>query len=210
MDFNDIKNTWKNSFEKEENLNRSELEKKLQIKAKSNTALNKIKRNYKIDLYSGLGLTILIIYYIIRTMNFEYKNIFIGFVILFFGSLMGWSIYNFFKIRKAQISTDKIKPALKQTIKDIERFVNFNKSTFAKYLLMPVSICTGMLYSIFKDAGEIAIAEILTTQELIKLVVSLVILSLLFIPLAQYYNKKMFKNHLDELKECLNEFENNI
>lgn len=210
MDFNDIKNTWKDSFQEDENLNKSELETKLKIKAKSNTALNKIKRNYKIDLYTGLGLTILIIYYIIRTMDFEYKHVFIGFVILFFGSLMAWSIYNFFKIRKAQISSDKLKPALKQTIKDIERFVNFNKSTFAKYLLMPLSICTGMLYSIFKDAGDIAIAELLSTQELIRLIVSLIILCILFIPLAQYYNKKMFKNHLDELKECLNEFENNI
>lgn len=208
MDFNDIKNTWKNSFKEDENLNKSELETKLKIKAKSNTALNKIKRNYKIDLYTGFVLSILIIYYIARTMDFEYKAIFVSFVFLFFGALIGWSIYNFFKIRKAEISSDKIKPALKQTIKDIERFVNFNKSTFAKYLLMPVSICIGMLYSIFENAGNIDLSEILSTQELIKLIVSLVVLSLIFIPLAQYYNKKMFKNHLDELKKCLEEFEN--
>jgi arsenate reductase-like glutaredoxin family protein len=207
MDFDNIKKTWKNSFNKNEVLDKSRIEAQLKIKSKSNTALNKVKRNYKFDLYAGLILTILIVYHVIKTMNFEYKYIFVSFIVLFFGSIIWWSIYNFLKIRKTEISSDKLKPALKQTIKDIERFVNFNKSTFAKYLLMPLSICTGMLYSVFQDAGNIAISEILSKQELIKLVIFLVVFSALFIPLAQYYNKKMFKRHLDELKKCLDEFD---
>jgi len=210
MDFDDIKNAWKDSFKEDNNINKSEIETKLKIKKQSNTALNKIKRNYKFDMYTGLILAILIIYYINRTMHFEYKNIFVLCLILFFGALLSWSIYNFLKIRKSEISSEKLKPALKKTITVIERFVNFNKSTFAKYLLMPLSICTGMLYSVFQDAGSIAISEILSKHELIKLTISLIIASALFIPLAQYYNKKMFKDHLDELKECLKEFENNV
>ena len=44
MDFNDIKNAWKDSFKDEELLNKEEIKTKWKIKGKSNTALDKIKK----------------------------------------------------------------------------------------------------------------------------------------------------------------------
>lgn len=207
MDFNDIKKTWKNSFNKNEVLDKSKIEAQLKVKSKSNTALNKVKRNYIIDLGAGLILMILILFWMFYKIDSDFKYYLISFSVLFFGLILYWTVYNFLKIKDTSISTDQLKPALKQTIKDIERYVNFNKSTFAKYLLMPFSIGLGMLISVFDDAGNLPIYEILSTKELIRMGIFLIVASAIFITISQYYNKKMYKQHLDELKKCLDEFD---
>ncbi len=208
MDFNDIKNTWKNSFKDEELLNKQEIEAKLKIKGKSNTALNKVKRNYKFELILGGSFSVFFIVWMFINLAMDYKFIIITLTVLFFGILISFTWRNFRKVRKTVISSEQLKPALIKTIKDIERYVNFNKSNFSKFLLLPFAICFGMVIGLFMNSEDKGISEIFNAVEIIKLVVTLVIVSAVFIPISQYYNKKMYKQHLDELKECLKEFEN--
>lgn len=209
MDFDDIKKTWKDSFDKNEVLDTKKIEAKLKIKGNSNTALNKIKRNYIVELVIGSVLAIFILFWIFTKVNSDYRIYILAFTTIFFGLILYWAAYNFLKIKNTHISTDQLKTALKQTIKDVERYVNFNKSTFSKYLLLPCSICLGMMIGLLDGTKNISIEDILTTSELIKIGITLVILSAIFIPLSQYYNKKMYKQHLDELKKSLDEFEEN-
>lgn len=208
MDFNDIKNTWKNSFKDEELLNKQEIEAKLKIKGKSNTALNKVKRNYKFELILGGSFSVFFIVWMFINLAMDYKFIIITLTVLFFGILISFTWRNFRKVRKIVISSEQLKPALIKTIKDIERYVNFNKSNFSKFLLLPFAICFGMVIGLFMNSADKGISEIFDAVEIIKLVVTLVIVSAVFIPISQYYNKKMYKQHLDELKQCLKEFEN--
>ena len=53
MDFNEIKNTWKDSFKEKERLSSGQIKAMLKIKSKSNTALKKIKSSFKIELITG-------------------------------------------------------------------------------------------------------------------------------------------------------------
>lgn len=207
MDFKEIKNVWKDSVKDEKLLNKEEIEAKLKIKGKSNTALNKVKRNYKIELYSGGILAILFILWMYINLSNEYRLILLLITILFFGILFSFTWRNFRKVRKTVISSEQLKPALIKTIKDIERYVNFNKSNFSKFLLLPFAICFGMVIGLFMNSEDKGISEIFDSAEIIKLVVTLVIVSAVFIPVSQYFNKKMYKQHLDELKQCLKDFE---
>ncbi len=207
MDFNDIKNTWKNSFKDEELFNKQEIEAKLKIKGKSNTALNKVKRNYKFELILGGSFSVFFIVWMFINLAMDYKFIIIILTVLFFGILISFTWRNFRKVRKTIISSEQLKPALIKTIKDIERYVNFNKSNFSKFLLLPFAICFGMVIGLFMNSADKEILEIFDSVEIIKLVVTLVIVSAVFIPISQYFNKKMYKQHLDELKQCLKEFE---
>lgn len=207
MDFKEIKNVWKDSVKDEKLLNKEEIEAKLKIKGKSNTALNKVKRNYKIELYSGGILAILFILWMYINLSNEYRLILLLITILFFGILFSFTWRNFRKVRKTVISSEQLKPALIKTIKDIERYVNFNKSNFSKFLLLPFAICFGMVIGLFINSEDKGISEIFDAAEIIKLVVALVIVSAVFIPVSQYFNKKMYKQHLDELKQCLKDFE---
>ncbi|MDA3952734.1 MAG: hypothetical protein PF485_03740 [Bacteroidales bacterium] len=207
MDFKDIKNAWKDSFEDEELLNKEDIEAKLRIKSKSNTALNKVKRNYKIELIFGGILSLLFLLTMYFNLRSQYRLLLMFFTILFFGILLSFTWRNFRRIRKTVITNENLKSALIKTIKDIERYVNFNKSNIVKYLLMPFAICFGMTIGLFMGADEQNLSEIFTKHVIIKLSIVLVVLSIVFIPIAQYFNKKMYKQHLDELKQCLKDFE---
>ena len=77
MDFNEIKNTWKNSFSDSELLNKKEIETRLKIKTESNTALNHVRRSYKLELYFGGILSVLFIAWIFISMSEKYKFLFV-------------------------------------------------------------------------------------------------------------------------------------
>lgn len=209
MDFNDIKNIWENSFKDEEVLNKNEIEAKLKIKSKSNITLNKVKRNYKFELILGGILSAFFIVWIFFNLSTDYKFFIIVLTVLFFGTLLSFTWRNFKKVRKTVISSEQLKPALIKSIKDIERYVNFNKSNFTKYLLLPFAIVFGMSVGLFIGTGEKEILELFSIleSEMVPIISILIILSAFFIPFSQYFNKKMYKQHLDELKQNLTDFE---
>jgi hypothetical protein len=108
------------------------------------------------------------------------------------------------------ISTDQLKPALMKTILDIERYVNFNMSGFLKYIIIPFSFAFGMLMGMLIVSGEkdfIDVIYSLGPKSLLKIGLILIIGSGIMIPVSQYMNKKLYKQHLDKLKEYLIEFE---
>ncbi len=209
MDFKDIKNTWKDSFKDEEILNKQEIEAKLKIKKESNTALNKVKRNYKIELILGVAMSVFFIVWMTINLTNKYRVIFIPVTIIFFGILISFTWRNFKKIRKTVLSNEQLKPTLIKTIKDIERYVNFNKSNYTKFLLLPFAMIYGMFIGLFIGIGENEVSEVYAIVEgrILSIVITIVVLSAIFIPISQYINKRMYKQHLDELKHCLKDFE---
>ncbi len=210
MDFDDIKKTWKNSFKDNELLDKQDIEARLNIKGKSNTALNKVKRNYKIEVYSSVLLTIFVLFWLYTNIDTNQKYLVMALSLVFFGILIAFAIYNYLKVKNTVISTDQLKPALKQTINDIERYVKFNKSNFTKYILFPFTILFGMFLGLSLAAEKERVIDLLYSLEnltIIKLSIAFVVFSVAVVPISQYINKKMYKQHLDELKKCLEEFE---
>ncbi len=210
MDFNDIKNAWKNSFKDEKLLNKEEIEAKLKIKGKSNTALNKIKKSYRFELILGIPMFIGIIIYLFVFLDYSYKIFFIPIALLFFSWAISFTWRNYNRVRKTVISNDQLKPSLIKTINDIERYVNFNMSSLVKFIIIPLSFAFGMLMGLSVTAEDKAFSEIilsLGSWSIIKMVLILVIGSAIMIPFSQYMNKKLYKQHLDKLKQCLKEFE---
>ncbi|MCB2197164.1 MAG: hypothetical protein KQH79_14990 [Bacteroidetes bacterium] len=207
MDFNDIKRTWKNTIQSDQHLNKHDIETRLKIKSDSNTALNKVKRNYKIELYVSSILAILFMAWIYMSIPKNYKYLLILATVIFFGVLISFTRRNYKRIKHTVISSDQLKSALVQTIHDIEKYVDFNRSNFTKYLLMPFAISFGMIIGLLIGAGDEPLRNIFALNEVIKLAIALVIMSGIFIPFSQYLTKKMYKQHLDELKQCLQEFQ---
>jgi hypothetical protein len=207
MEFKDIKNTWKDSFKDNELLSKKEIEAKLRIKSKSNTALNKVKRNYKFELITGGIISVLFISIMYIDLTSKYRLLFVLITVLFFGLLLSVTWRNYRRIRKTVFSNKKLKPALIKTISDIEHYVNFNKSNFTKYLLLPFAISFGMVIGSIMGSNEQEFTEIFTITKIFGLVITLIITSVIFVPISQYLNKKMYKQHVDELKHCLKDFE---
>lgn len=210
MDFNDIKNAWKDSFEDSELLNKEEIEDKLRIKSNSNTALNKIKKSYRFELILAIPIFIGIIIGLFIFLKYPFKIYIIPAAVLFLGWAISFTWRNYNRIRKTVISTEQLKSALIKTIYDIERYVNFNTSSYVKFIIIPFSFAFGMLMGLSIAAGDRDIIEIilsLGTKAIVKMASILVIGSAVMIPFSQYINRKLYKQHLDKLKKYLKEFE---
>lgn len=210
MDFNDIKSTWKNSFSDSEFLNKEEIEARLKIGRKSNTALNKIKRSYRFELIMGTPMFVGIIISLFLLLDYSYMIIIIPPAILFLGWTISFTWRNFNRIRRTVIPSDQLKQALSKTIKDIERYINFNMSSFAKFIIIPFSFAFGMVMGLSVAAGEKDFIELFLTMEtrmIVKMLLILIIGSAIMIPFSQFMNKKLYKQHLDKLKMYLKEFE---
>ena len=67
-----------------------------------------------------------------------------------------------------------------------------------------------MSIGLYIGSGDKRIIETIYSLEnrsIIKMIVIFVVGSGFFIPFSQFMNKRMYKQHLDELKQCLKEFE---
>ena len=132
--------------------------------------------------------------------------------------LLGGGIYfawiSYKKINKTIFASERLKPTLIKTINDVEMFMNFGRSSYVKFLIIPFSILLGMFIGLyigshFSSGAQDIIKTILTLERssIIKIVLVLIVGGGVTILYSQFMLKRMYKQHLDELKRCLNEFE---
>lgn len=214
MDLNELKNIWNDFYKDDIHLDKEQIGAMLKIKSKSKTALVKIKKSYKFEFISVAIMYLIILFGLLFFIKTSTVLIFIGLITLIMGLpyYYVWKTYK--KIKNTVISSKRLKPTLISTINDIEKYVNFTKSTLAKYIIIPFALLLGMSMGIFISlsftSGDMNFIETVCTlkaKSIIKMILILVIGSGVMIPLSQYFNKKMYKQHLDELKQCLKEFE---
>ncbi len=210
MDFNEIKNTWKDSYKKETLLSKEQIGALLRIKSNSNTALNKIKRSSKFELIGGALMYLIIIGELFMYVNTPDVFIIIALITLFMVFFYYSALRNLNRIINTAISGDQLKPTLINTINTIEKHVNFGGGNFFKFFLIPFSIVFGLAIGIYIGSGDKSIIETiysLKSKSIIKIILVIVIGSGITIPFSQYMNKRMYQQHLDELKQYLKEFE---
>jgi len=214
MDFNEIQNTWKNSFRRKKSLDREQIETLLKIRKNSNSALNKIKKSYKIELIVGSIMYIIIVFGLFWFIKSSAVYIFLLLITLLLGGGIYFAWKSYKKINKTIFDSEGLKPSLIKTITDIEKFINFGKSNFVKYLIIPFAILLGMFIGIFiasqftsdnKEFMEMILT--LERRSIVKMIFVLIITSAGTIVYSQFMLKRMYKQHLDELNQCLKEFE---
>lgn len=210
MDFNEIKNTWNDSFKETEHLNRTQLEEILKIKSRSNTALAKIKSSFKLELITGLAMYIFIISALMIFIDFPEAAIFFVLITL----LMGLPLYFYYKtykkIKDTAYTDSTLKQSLIKTTDDIKNFVMIGKGNFLKFIMIPLATLTGMIIGLYIGTGENNFLEIITSlsiKTIVKMIVLLIVFSGVLIPFSKYWFKRKFKQHYDELTDCLKEYE---
>lgn len=209
MDFNDIKNTWKNSFDKKE-MNQEEIVKRLTIKSKSSTVLEKLKKNYFIEMIFSGVIFFIIVGWLFFKVPFNEVYLVILLLCIIFGPFFLFAFKSFSNISLTNISTSMVKDALAQKVEKIDRYVRFGTSKLYKFVLMPLSMFIGMLLSIYVSSGEVSFITSVTemgAKKITALFIAIFVGSVILVPLSQLFAKKMYKRHLDELKTCLSELE---
>lgn len=211
MDFKEIQNIWKTSFN-EEQLSPAQLEAMLKIKSRSNTALKKLKNSFRFELITGGLMYLFIIFAIILLLDFPLSIIFFIIVsgLMVIPLLFYYKTYR--KIRDTIYTDSTLKNSLIQTTHDIEKFVKIGQGNILRFILIPFAIVTGMTIGLFIGTGETDIIEIfnhLETRTFVKMIVLLAVFTGVLIPFSRHWYKKKFQQHFKELKDCLKQFEEN-
>jgi hypothetical protein len=209
MDFNEIKDTWKNSYENKR-LNKKQIEARLSINARSNTILAIITRNHIFGM-----LALIAVYSVAVLLLFIYVNSTLFYILLFtITLLMGIAFYVSFKNYKTikySIRTDEnIRLRLEKTIKIMEKSLRFGMGNFYKYILIPISLIIGVTIGILIASGDKTFLETiyqLETKSIIKISFVIVLGSIITIIFSQFTMKNMYKDHYESLKICLQDLE---
>lgn len=210
MDFNEIKNIWRDSFKEKEILNQMQIKDMLRIKSRSNTALAKIKSSFRLELIAGSIIYLFIIASIFVLINMPQSIVFFVIVSLLMGIPLFFYYQTYKKIRHSIYTEENLKQSLRNTTNDIKRFVLVGKNNYFKYTLIPLAIITGMFMGLYIGTGENDIIEILKslkTRSIVKMIILLGAYTGIMIPFSIYWFKKKFKRHYIELMKCLNELE---
>lgn len=213
MNFEKIKNQWESSFKEKELVDAKQLSALLKIKKSSKTALNKLVRNHQAGLIISAVMFVIIIAGIISFIDSPASYIWIGAISILIVSVFYFSGRSYSRIRKIQMSDEPLKPALEKTIKEVSRNLKFGMGNLYKFILIPLALVLGIAIGIFIASGDVGFWQTVQSLEntsIIKIILVITAGSGITIPYSQFVMKRMYKQHVDELKRCLNEFEDEI
>lgn len=213
MDFEQIKYQWESSFKQEERLTKEQLQALLKIRKSSNTALKKLTKSHRIGLILSTIMYFILVSGIAVFVESPSSFVFISVFTLLMVVVYYFSGRSYNRIRKVRILDEQLKPALERTIKEVDKNLKFGMGNLYKFVLIPLALIIGVAIGIFSVSGYADFWHTIQTMEhksIIKIVLVVVIGSAITIPYSQFVMKRMYKQHVDELKRCLQEFEEEV
>lgn len=200
MELDDLKSIWKQDkpgFEPKQ-----EAEIASMIKGRSNTIISKLKRSVWFELIftivCGLGLGI----WALMVESGALMWTIISLIVLFVSYLF-YYVKKILLLNQFDSSKENLKNSLQHLFDRLTTYLTFYKRSYA--ILYPVYFCLGLAFG----AMEKGLDDFLLRLSQPKTIVTLVLLAGLFflctVWITNWYLKKLYGNHLDKLKELLNE-----
>src|SRR5688572_20785093 len=202
MELDDLKSIWKQDkpgFEP-----KREAEIASMIKGRSNSIISKLKRSVWFELIFTIVCSIVLGIYAITLDSGALMWTIISLLVLF-GSYLFYYVKKILLLNQFNPSTENLKNGLQNLLDRLTTYLNFYKRSYA--ILYPVYFCLGLLYG----AMEQGLDEFLQRLSQPKVIIYLVVLAGVFffftIWITNWYLRKLYGNHLDKLKELLNELQ---
>ncbi len=211
MEFDELKNIWKKSFDGEEGrkLTDEEIQNRLKLKNRTESVIGKIKRSYMFEILTFIVFMPIMYNFIFKIPASNIRTILFVFLTVFFGLLFYYLLRKYTDVRKVALLDDQIILTLKKGIKSIDRYINFNKSGFAKLIIFPLGVLAGLVLGLMvgSESGDIQTILELPRNTLIFLIIFLVVIYGVYLLVANRTYQALYGKHLNELKKCLQELE---
>jgi len=202
MELDDLKSIWKQDkpgFEP-----KKEAEIASMIKGRSNSIISKLKRSVWFELIFTIVCGIVFGVYALTLESGALMWTIISLIVLFVSYLF-YYVKKIVLLNKFDSSTENLKNSLQHLSERLTTYLNFYKKSYA--ILYPVYFCLGLLFG----AMERGIDDFLHRLSQPKTILYLIVLAGIFfvctILITNWYLKKLYGNHLDKLKELLNELQ---
>jgi hypothetical protein len=202
MELDDLKSIWKQDkpgFEP-----KLETEIASMIKGRSNTIISKLKRSVWFELIftivCGLGLGI----WALMIESGALMWTIISLIILFVSYLF-YYVKKILLLNRFDSSTENLKNSLQHLLDRLTTYLTFYKRSYA--ILYPVYFCLGLAFGAIEKGLDDFLFRLSQPKTIVLLVSLAGVFFLCTMLITNWYLKKLYGNHLDKLKEILNELQ---
>jgi hypothetical protein len=202
MELEELKNIWKNNGPEFQPKDEEEIA--LMLKGRSMSIIDKLKRNVWIELLFTVAVSILLLIYASTLETGALKWTSISLLLLFI-------VYSFYYIKKLTLLNrfsgvnENIRDNIAMLVKNLTDYLKFYKRSYA--ILYPVYFCLGILFSALERGTEKYIDYLSRPINLLSLLAIALLFFFTSTWLASWYLRKLYGNHLDKLKDLLNELQ---
>ena len=210
MEVNDLKNTWKSSFDKlnKQHLSAKEIEARLAIKDKSGSLISKIKRNLIYEIIASIVVIALVTVYLGPEIQTSKEWLVLGVLFLSVALLLLNAYHKYYKLKKIRVYDHQLNEAIQMMVEIAEKYIRFNTGKIMKYLILPGGLILGLMVGIIIGGEDFDLYSKLNSLEQLEIIFIIGWLLLIYglsIPFSIWFNKKLYGRHVSELKQCLNE-----
>ena len=202
MELDDLKSIWKQDkpgFEP-----KREAEIASMIKGRSNSIISKLKRSVWFELIFTIVCSIILGIYAVTLDNGALMWTIISLLVLFVSYLF-YYVKKIILLNQFNPSTENLKNGLQNLLDRLTTYLNFYKRSYA--ILYPVYFCLGLLYGAMEQGLDEFLQRLSQPKVIIYLIVLAGVFFLFTIWITNWYLRKLYGNHLDKLKELLNELQ---
>ena len=202
MELNDLKSIWKQHDSFQPKLEGGEIG--FMLRGRSNSTISKLKRSIWLELVFTMAALLVLLYYSLTIPNGALKWSFGSFLVLF----LGYIIYYFMQLnvfRQFKSNPLDIRTNLENLVHEMERYLAFYRISYS--LLYPVYLILILSFVII-DRGVDKFLETMSDIRMILYMGFLIVIFLLSsLWFTKWYLKKLYGNHIDKLKELLNDIQ---
>jgi len=200
MELDDLKSIWKQDkpgFEP-----KKEEEIASMIKGRSNSIISKLKRSVWFELIFTIvcGVALGICALLLESGALMWTIISL---IVLFVSYLFYYVKKIMLLNRFDSSTENLKNSLQHLLDRLTTYLTFYKRSYA--ILYPVYFCLGLLFGALEKGLDDFLYRLSQPKTIILLVLLAAVFFLFTIWITNWYLKKLYGNHLDKLKELLNE-----
>jgi len=200
MELDDLKSIWKQDrpgFEP-----KKEEEIASMIKGRSNSIINKLKRSVWFELIftivCGVGLGICALMLESGALMWTIISLIVLFV-----SYLFYYVKKLLLLNQFNSSQENLKNSLQHLFDRLNTYLTFYKRSYA--ILYPVYFCLGLLFGALEKGLDDFLYRLSQPKTIILLILLAGVFFLCTIWITNWYLRKLYGNHLDKLRELLQE-----
>jgi hypothetical protein len=201
MELDDLKSIWRGNtpFEAKQAKEISAM-----LNGRSNSIVAKIKRNVWFELILTLSVGVVMFYYSIMLESGAMKWSIISMLLL----IITYFIYYIKKINllnRFDTKQQNIRENLEKLVRDLRAYLQFYRMSYT--ILYPVYFLLGLMFSAVERGFDVFWEKLVQPETILKLTLLAFIVFVVFLFISKWYLKKLYGNHLDKLKELLNDID---
>ena len=200
MELDDLKSIWKQDkpgFEP-----KKEEEIASMIKGRSNSIISKLKRSVWFELIFTIVCGVALAICALMLDSGALMWTIISLIVLFVSYLF-YYVKKILLLNRFDSSKENLKNSLQHLLDRLTTYLNFYKRSYA--ILYPVYFCLGLLFGALEKGLDDFLYRLSQPKTILYLVLLAGVFFLFTIWITNWYLKKLYGNHLDKLKELLNE-----